>query len=263
MTPTEALAHVKLRASIQSSERITDAVISDMIQEAVNEHSSAYATIADVPTREIEAVTLLAMERVQLLRAVGFSKESDLKGASGYGTDRNTPYYKCVDSAAAFRDKYNRLVAKLGVSSGGEIVVGTVVKRSMLNDRFMESGDVPTLPSVTLALHASSDDVSTGTTFVLEWKLDREVWTEFFEYRLFHLTGDDAIFQAWNYESTKGVPYLNNSSSQLLTIDNPTYKAAKVTGMTKSSGTKNRFVVVLVSRTGDYKLSNELVLETP
>lgn len=263
MTSTDARNLVISRGSISTHEQsayLSAAEIDTLIVDAVMEHSSVYTSMPDVPQREIEAVLLLALERVQLRRSVAYATEKSLKGAEGFGTDRNTPYYKCIDSANMLRKQYEALVAKLGIESKGDVIVSTISKQSVKFDRLVPDDSAPSLPDVTLAVHSSSEDDGTGTTYTLQWTMSKDHAYLFFQYHLFHMTGSSAIFQPWNYESTKGVPHVNNDATKLLTVDNISNTVVKVSNITKTGSTVNRFLLGYESRNGYFNLSNELAL---
>lgn len=262
MTETDARNRLIAVAVIGSSEQenaLTTTELNRIIADSVREHNNAYADISEVPDRELEAVLLLSLERVQLRRALEFATQSDLKGAQGYGVDRNTPYYKCIDSANSFRKQYEALVARLNLSTKGDVVVSTVTKLSPTYDRLVPDAAAPLLPGITLALHDQSDDDATGDSYILEWTLEREAPYEFFYYHLFRRVGDSAIIEPWTFDSTHGIPKISSDATKLVSIDNIAQRVARVTGLTKTGATKNRFVVVLESRNGNFKLSNELV----
>src|SRR5688572_26741086 len=105
----------KLRedAVIEPSEGIADAKIEQWIRESIRKHDSTLDLTA-IPDEEDEAVTLLAWIQLCYHRASKYSAEASTSGANGYGTDRNTPYYKLMDLAKHLQARYDRVVADSG-----------------------------------------------------------------------------------------------------------------------------------------------------
>jgi hypothetical protein len=99
-------------------------------------------------------------------------------------------------------------------------------------------------------------------TVIVAWAQER--FGNFASYTLVHGTGTTALFQEWNNNpSTDVPPRVIDSASQVGTFNSQDIKAVKVTDLTVTSGTKNRFLLVCESKSGKYTYSNEVVLTQP
>jgi hypothetical protein len=256
-TSANLIASLKLRSGLQTSESFSDDNLSSIITEALRQHNQ-YLTIATLPVVEEEPVVILSWSKLSLMRASRFAAEASTSGASGYGSDKDSPFNKCLTLAKVLLETYKSLCEQLGIrTSGGSIVVSDLVVKDDRTDILVPYNEVSKPPLIVLAL-ASGESLSQGTTYILEWVTD--YYDDFYLFVLFHMTGSVPIYQQWNYSSTTGVEMIHDSATQVASFDNCDTRATKVTGVDKTL--TNRFLLVCRGKALKYSYSNELVLSS-
>lgn len=258
-TTATALATVmKGRARVQSSEGISDATLESLITAGLTEHNPSL-TFATLPTAQEELVILLGWIRLCVVRAGKAAQEGNLSGPSGYGQDRNTPYYKNMDLAKNLRAQYDSLAKSLGLAATQE--TQSVVVSDLLKPAVVHRGEAtsehytPAPPVPVLAL-----ETDLNTEAVLIWTFPH--WDQFYSFILF--TSDsttEQIYQDWNMASQTTTPRISNLATKLIEWYDNDVRAVKVTDLDRAKD--QRFLLVVRSKTDTYSYSNEVVIEIP
>ncbi len=254
MTLAQLVSDLKLSASIDASESFYKS-LAVIVERAITQHNKNL-TVNSLPANQAECVVILASIKVCFLRAAAFAKDANVTGANGYGQDRNTPYYKCIELAKQLQEQYKELVEDLGLtdSSGTTITVGKLLVK---NDEFDTLAPILSSSEPVPDCILSSDEGDDETEVVLQWATDE--FTNFKERYVFHLEGDEAIFQVWNNASATGHKGINDSAVLMQSTSDQGMSAVKITEV--NPAVTNRFLVVTRTRFDNYSYSNELVLE--
>jgi hypothetical protein len=264
-TLAEMVASLKFKSQVQSSENFDDPeALELLVTEAGEKHNSTYVisgTSCTVPANEKEAIVLLAWIELTFIRAQKFATESQ-SGGGGFSTDRNTPYYKLMDLAKKLDGRYKEVCTTLGLQTfygSGGITSSEVTVESL--DLSAQTPLETSLPPTAAVLTASPAAQANGDgTVVLSWTFKDN--GNFAFYAICHIEGNESLIQDWNFESESGIPRIHDSAN-VTKITRMDQKSAKVLELTVSSGTKNRFVIAVGSKSGKYSYSNEIVLTQP
>jgi hypothetical protein len=261
-------ARLMLEAVIDTGEApftASDGAFMDtLLTEALARHNADYS-FDTLPSREYPLVIILARIRVCDIRAQRFANDPSFSGTSGYGQDRNTPFYKTTQLIKVLQDQYASMAAALGVEVSTDAATSAVhvstlrIMDSRVDAYLPTSVDLPPVPTLSIENADPDDDLE---AVILAWVLP--VFDNFHSYRLavLELAAEDTtsvILQPWNEASTTGIAGLNNSVEIVELAIEQTTKQTKLTGLTDD---KNyRFVLVVTSRSDLITLSNEVVLE--
>lgn len=252
------LADLKFRAGVQTNEGFTDDQLTGLLTTALAAHNPSLNSIGLLPDAEGILVTYLAWADLCEIRAARFAFAQNTSVPSGFGQDRNTPYYKCMDMAKMLRKRYSDTCSALNISTGAFAPkISTLSAVVPEYDALTPTGEEPTLPAIALKL-ADGESTTEGTTYVLQWAMQQ--FTNFHSFELYHIVGSDPIYQSWNWDSTvfPNTPQINDSASLIKTITNESTRGVKVTNITKTS--TNRFLLVVRSASDSVGYSNELVI---
>jgi len=254
------------RSEVTSTERC-HANLDEFIDEALIEYSEEdTADFAPLHVLEQRMIVWLAWITVCYARASGFAPQPSQKPGSnvgyGFGTDRDTPYKKCMDMAAKLKEEYSDMKAeydsKFGdddedsESSTGDVFVGSLLKTEAELGAF-----VPPQKASSVAIR-NFDTVSVGAGFaILGWS--RTTSTAFVQLFIFKSSAS-GIVEKWNADGNSGVPFIAAAASKIYGTTDFISKQIKVTGLT--AGT-HYFVLVTVSLNGLYWYSDQITAVVP
>jgi hypothetical protein len=219
--------------------------------------------VATLPDKEITLVMLLARVKICHLRAQKMAGESNLSGTGGYGTDRNTPFYKLMALAKELKAEYIALAAQLGVDVPSDQPQGQVTVSSLL----IESGglgvrtplrvNMPPCPVLTL----TSADTSAGS-ILLTWVIPD--FEDFRRYRValisFPIGEEDAhsVLDPANSFEESEIPGILQSATIMDLALLQSARAVGLSGLDLSN--KNYAIVLVVENTvGNISLSNQIL----
>lgn len=198
---------------------------------------------------------LLAWIKICHYRASRLASANSQSGAAGFGTDRNTPYYKNIDLAKRLQEQYEMLVSRLGVTAitnPGSIHVSELL---IANDR-LGGAIVPltkaVVPPITLYLVEAD-----ATTITIGWTMT--TYKNFVQTHVASIEGAGPLYQQWNFASASGVPRIND----LATILKPIILDERVRSVRVENVNRalvNRFVVAVMGLDDQWGWSNELIV---
>lgn len=247
----ELVAELTDLSNVETSEKISTGSLQKYIEDAVKAHDKQL-TVQTLPPDEEEPVLTLAWIKVCLIRAAKFSKQSNLAGGQGFGSDSKTPYDKQMNMVKSLTERYSDLCGKLRINRNG-IVLGQLFVRDDIFDAVVPLFETPDMPPIHLSLAQASNNNA-----IIQWKTDKN-FSDFFQCILIYLESPtDCIFQKWNFDSAVGIPNLNNSAAVLHTFNDPTVLSAKVQNLDMTA--THRFMVVWRTRTYRYVYSNEITV---
>lgn len=247
------------RAGIDE-EWLEGSLLDSILSEAATSHNAAYSfstLISRLPPREVPVVRLLAWAEVQRCRASRFATQQDIKGASpgGIGTDKNTPFYKCMALAEKLAEDYKTLCRQLGVTpsntsfgQGFQTTLDTVVSAK-------RRGPFTVIPGAFISGQATLDGDNAWT---IEWDFD--AYLDFQCFVVFYDSGADPIRQQWNQSSDTGYAQIRDGLEPIAILENQEQVALKITGL--STGVVHRVLIVTKSRTGQLGYSNEFTISS-
>lgn len=249
----QLVSRLRADASVQPSEGFSDTKLGEWVRAAIQRHVPEYSTEANptVPSIEDEAIITLAWESLCYSRAAKSVNSTDSRGAGPIGTDRDSPYQRNMDMAAALKKRYDQIVAQTSTSeAGGEIIQGRLVMKSARTDQ-IEGGP---FPRVIVGLQAKN---VTTTTCVLVWSAG---YTEFFADFLLY-AGDDPVLDSDNTDTDDDVPGIADSALLIQKIEDQDANSVLITDL--SPGEVSYFVLVLKTRQGRHYYSNEILVINP
>jgi len=246
----------KRRAGIQDSERFDESDLSSFLLTALSSHNPSYTldrSGGNLPEREVVPLILLAWSDLQLTRASRFSMQAGTTGAgSGFGVDRNTPYYRCTDLAKLLRTQYEDQCSALGLAMYAGGIMSTEVTVTSLETGeeipFALSRSIP----APLIVGPSSME---GDSITLSWIRQAPDLTNFGKLVVMYSKGA-AIRQPWKSESG-GYPEVANTAEELKSIYLQSTTSVRITGMDSTPGTVHHFLLLVVTRSGKVSYSNE------
>jgi hypothetical protein len=256
----DLVSRLKKEAFIQAAESpfVTDAdaLLKTIIEEALTEHNSFY-TIASLPAREVCLVMLLARIGVCTVRAQKLAADGNVSGTGGYGTDRNTPYYKTMALITSLRQQYMMKCTSLGIFVNDDKPMGTVhvshlKVRDSRTDIILPSrtnvAPVPVLFTANL----------TATEIVFGWNIPEvEDFAGFFLCFVVSPIGQTPIpvHMPWNLKPGAEVPFLNDDA---IIVPLPDMRTARYCKLLNVDTAAYRYNTILAVRTlaGNYTLSN-------
>lgn len=257
---------LKLKSQVQTSDGFSNPeVFESLVKSAGKKHNSSYVITGascTVPSLEHDAVVYLAWAELCVIRASMFAAAPSTN-AQGFGTNRDTPYYKLMDLSKELRVMYKEACEAIGLSSfygSGAITQSEVTVESIdLGAQApLEMSATPPSPVITTT---PSDRVNGDGTIVVNWTT--KDFSNFEWFAVVFLQGASAIYQDWNWNSTTGIPRLNNSATVLGRINRMDIRSVKLENLTATTGTVNRFLVVLKTKSGKYAYSNEVAITQP
>lgn len=256
---TELAQRLASDYSVASGE-YSDPTLKQWVVSALLAHNASYSSDAsDLPAKEEQLVLKLAGISLFMARASAASKEGDLRNATGYGQDRNSPYYKCVDAAKRLQSEYTELCRQMGVVGNtvdsNTVMQGVIYKRDSMIDAHTpyDFGQGSTPPPVLSLLN------KTATTVSLSWTRSRDSsWCDSY---LLYRVGTSLLDPTNNESPVTGIPGTDDAAIVLKNYTNPDILATKLTGLV--SGTTYYFAVANKNRQNRYVISNELSVTTP
>lgn len=242
-----------LQPAAGETEILLDVLLSDAVR--LHNPNYSFATgISNVPSREEIPIRTLAHAQVQNARASVFSTQANAPSsvAGGFGTDRNTPYYKCVDLRDRLIAQYKEQCASLGIPTGS----GGMIEGELLSFERMIKAQVPSpfnrIPSPSIGGQANIENGE----WIIEW--DFPPFPDFYQFVLFYDTGDVAIHDPTNQDSNTGYPQIRDDLEPAVAINNGDQRKVKLTGLV--SDNKHRVLLVMVARNAKMSYSNEYTL---
>jgi len=271
MTLADLVGDLKFNSQVQTSEGYADpADYERVIKGAGLKHNSSYvitSTECTVPDVERAVLGMLANSDFCLVRAAKVANSPTLTAPAGFGTDRNTPFYKLMALAKALLQQYEDACKALGLDNYYGSVQGSA--STATSETVVISADhgglIPTeispVPAAPKLECSPVNAVSPDGTIILSWNFINH--TNFSAYRIFHMTGDAPIFQNWNFGSKVGTPKINDLAEVVGSINEIDCKSVMLTDLPIDVGTVNRFLVVIATKSARYAYSNELALTQP
>src|SRR5688572_127606 len=208
------IGSLKRHARVQDSEQFNDPKdFVDVITDAVNQHNASYTateSTCTVPLREQYPVVLLSWSMLCYVRASKFAADASTS-QSGFSTDRNSPFQKCLALAKELMALYTQTCKSLALSTFAG--TGSVVQSEVVAENLDLSVMTPVElsldpPPVTLITEPVSQVNGDGTLLV---KWEQPLFQNFGAYFVATLEGGtDKIFQDWNFGSKSTVPRLHD-----------------------------------------------------
>jgi hypothetical protein len=252
---------LKARAQIQESEGFTDAEIQTLISTATGRHNPDYVattTSCNVPARESFPVVLLSWIDVCYVRASKFSTEATLS-QSGFSSDRNTPFYKCLALAEKLMEQYATVCGSLGLetSASGGVPVQTEVTTENADLGAQTPVEMSKEPPTLTAASTPADAVNDDGSIVINWS--QQLFDNFSGFHIVYLEGGTAsIFQEWNFNSASGVPRLIDTAEVIAVISDPSIHSVKLIDLDPTVGLIHHFIVASKSKSGKWSYSAEI-----
>jgi hypothetical protein len=249
------VTNLRKGASVESAE-FGDECFEQWTQEAISEHNAAYLVDgSDLPSKEFSLIQLLVWAKLCESRASIAATQMNVRGAAGYGTDRNTPYYMNTDLATKLRRQYSTLCVQMGIAGASDDVNTVVVGRLSVIDSTI-GARTPYIMDQTPIVASRLTLISKSVTGCkIQWTPSKDdTVTEYYIFGRSNAT----ILEPSNVEPTHGVVGINDSATKLLTIYDPRLNAREFTGMT--TAVPYHFVVVTQNRQGRLSYSNELTV---
>lgn len=242
----------KLRedGGLTDSEEFSDQKLEQWLNDAIRRHDPT-ANPAAIDDTEDEAVVLLAQIQLCYARAAKWANDPSVSGGAGYGTDRNTPYYKNMDMAARLQDRYARIVLEGASDPTNQIVQGhlTVINPEI---EAVVTGDLPIIPVVLSKIGVD------GTNISLKWQM--EYVPDFADY-FFYVDTATGIYQVEKIDTnSEGVPKLRDTADLVHKLDDQFLRAVEF--IDAQPNTDYYFILVMKTRRGTYYYSNEVFVHT-
>lgn len=246
--------NLKESAFIHSTERITDPHLDRIIVEAVPRHNPAYSITAEsstVPAQESRAVVLLSWHDLQRVRAAMFATQPSTSAPGGFGTDRNTPFYKCMELAKQLIEDYKEACALLGLAEHAfsPRATNTIVADALTGVLKPNAVSPKAQP---VALHTINYAVD-GSTIELLWD-SPSAQAHLLANVLFHATGSTPIADISAEGLYPGIRAGLNPVWQSAAQDRTGVRIE----LPSTVGETHRFLMVSVSRGYRHSHSNEL-----
>lgn len=251
---------LRRRAFIEASdEQLDDSILNELLADAATRHNPAYSvsdSASSVPEREALCVIYLAAAESFVMRAAKFATVGNVTGASGYGSDSDTPFRKCQKMAEWFSgDLYAKECSQLGILKG---TPGVTVSDTIVRDRVtgiqLPQGKLPRDNGSVTASLVGSQIVDGSLTLNFDLSSVQnvgQIWILVLNHP------DEGIRQPWNSNSIP-VGGIHADAEALQTLNTT---QVKLTGLVANSGDTMRFMVAVVSATsGVCAFSDELSL---
>lgn len=233
-----------------------DESISQMVVEAILEHNAGYLSDgSDLPSKEFSLVKLLTHAKLCDARATAAATQMNVRNQSGYGTDRNTPYYMNMDLATKLRAQYAELCTRMGISGATDDATSVVVGRLSVIDSTIAARTPYLFDQTPIKSPVLVELSHTDTSAKIEWTVSKD--DTMLEYIIFGRS-NAVVLDAANIEPVHGIPKISDSASRLTTVYDPRSNAREFTGLT--TGVPYHFVVVVKNAQGRYAYSNELIV---
>jgi len=259
------VTELKFNARVQSSEGFTDpGDFQKVVADAVRLHNSTYVATTvscTVPEVEKDVVGLLAWARLCMVRASRFATDSNASG-QGWGTDRNTPFYKCLELHKILTAQYTEGCKALGLTvfAGAGAIALSEVTCENLDMGAQTPIEMSLTPPVIRLYSTPTTAVNSNGTLAVYW--EQANYSNFAKTVLVHVTGSTSVYDAGNYASAV-LPRIIDTAAIVGTVTNPDIRALNLTDIAVTPGIINRFLVASVSKSGKYTYSNEIVLTQP
>jgi len=267
---------LKFRAKPQSSEGWIDpddfqAIVSD----STLRHNKDYVCTTvecTIPILEHLPVVVLSWADLTSLRANRWAQDPNVTGVQGFGTDRNTPYYKLTDLVEKLHHNYLTICEGLGLEvyapvkppteSGSTPISGPPILTEVVSENYdilaqtpVELSHIP--PGVKLYSDPTAAIGSDGSV-ILTWESDR--YQNFAYFHICYLSGSTPIYLPWNFNSKSGVPRTNDNTTVLSRIGDNRIRSLKVTDIDPNVPEIHRFLIANQSKSDRWTYSNEIML---
>jgi hypothetical protein len=254
-TVTQIVDVLRREAQCDTSE-YDEAIVSLWVGEAILEHNAALSFDgSDLPVKEEQLVRMLAQIKICNARAAREANQASVRSSQGFGSDRDTPYYKNADMVARLRARYTTMCSAMGIA-GATSGAGTIVVSRL---SVVDGSTGVRAPYVMDVIPLSASKLTELAVAITSCKIE---WTEntdetFDEYLVFGRE-NSAVLDPANIQPTHGIPKIADLATRLCTIYDPRLNAREFVGMT--TGVPYHFVVVTRNKQGRYAYSNELVV---
>lgn len=239
-TQADQITRLISEYGIESSEapfRESDNLVLNSIwADAAALHNPSFTSFSQIPERELPLVRLLCGYEITRIRANRLSSSPSLSGGSGYGSDRDTPFNKCLALMTTLQNRYEVLCASYGVSAA--VITGNqsrIVSVSDLRTRSQRTGllipnsaDAPPQLTITIVALNHPSDVVFGWT-----KAPFDNFREFVIALLQKNRADNStvsVRQKYNMNSATGVPQIHDNAA-VRTIQNKDQEQVMITGL--------------------------------
>lgn len=258
---TTAVATLKARAQVADREEwYVEGQLDVILSEAAFGHNTAYtftATTSTLPAREESLVRILAFAEVMNVRAAAFALQASTSGGGGVsiGTDRNAPYYKCMDMRDKLLVQYQTACRQLGITASSGVKLGMLATVDYaLTKPGRERSPFNVVPA---AIIGGQANISSGV-WVVEWELPP--FQDLKQLVLFYDLSTVSMREAWNNESLSGYPQIRDGLVPKAVITDQSRTSLKLTGLGTTGS--HRVMLVTMSVAGQYAYSNEYVVIT-
>jgi hypothetical protein len=261
-TLASMVEELKRKAHVQGSEDIGDTDMESLVLGALGRHNSGYilgsSSTTTLPASESWPVLLLAWSDLMLLRANRFATQANMSGTGNQvGTDRNTPFFKCLEMHKTLLGQYGTACLSLGLTTYAN---ASKVSNITITDP-MTGAEIPRLISASVEPPLITGPAAiSGDYLILEWSFRPQL--NFYNLSLFFDNSIENIKQPWNSDSTSGYPFIRDGLSPLWVTLEANRSQAKIEDLDYSSGQQLHFLLVTRSRSGNYSYSNEHVIHT-
>lgn len=258
------------KASIQPSESVSAEDFEELFTQAVLLHNSSYTVspaLCTVPEQESLPIVLLAWADLCFIRAAKFASQPNVSGAAGFGTDRNTPYYKQMDLRKSLLDTYTRTCQSLGLAvyarvdgalkDSGPVCVdlATTEDSERIMTPLSDSSPLPTpYPSAPAAVSAGK--------VTLNFTMGDFPLHKFSSFVIAYLSGTEDILDPARVTGSTGLPGVN-SAAQLFTITVSNQRSVVFTGLSNTTGLRHQFLVAALSTSGKASISHVVSFTQP
>lgn len=267
-TSDEVFAAIKTslikRAEVQDVERVYGS-LDLFINEALIEYKNAdTADFSVLHVLERRLIVYLAWISVCYSRASALAPQASQKPGSntgyGFGTDRDTPFNKCMSLATKLREQYDALKeefdSKYGDANGadggdgsGDVEVGVLTRKEEYLSVTVPYKQANAVPILTFESYAAG----VGEVLLGWSKFDPANFQEAYVFR----SSVAGIHQKWYHDGNSGVPFVAAAATKIYTTTDYLSKQIKQTAL--PAGTYY-FVLVVKSINEVYTYSDELTL---
>lgn len=260
------VARLKSRASVQDIEPVK-VELPAIMDDALLEHTpdNALLDYLRLATFEHELVLLLAWARVCDARASLSAPQASIKTPGGFGSDRDTPFYKNQKLAETLRARYQELKSRLAASSSsenpsGDITVGDLYRRDEFIDTDVPLSTVPPLPAPILSASSIVGQTAGGAelgSVVLDWPA-RALAS--FDGLVMFQSSAPGIYQSWRVDQNANVPQIAAAAEEIFRTTDSLRRGVKLSGLL--AGTYY-FLLAQRDTSNRYAYSNEVTVIVP
>jgi hypothetical protein len=263
LTLANLVDRLKKRVRANAEEAFSDpADYKEWLIDASARHNPSYVlSDAACTVPDVEAIVLvtLAWAGVMRIRASKLAMSPSQTNPAGFGTDRNSPYYRCIHFAEQLEADYKRQCSDLRLqdyAGGGSPVLSELSTEDTSLSASVPFAAAPTMPKPILTLPTS---VSGDGTIIVRWTLAKSV--NFDRVRLFYVMGSNSIYEEWNTDGSL-FPTISDSAEEV-DLGTKYRTAVKLTAIPVTQGLIHRFILAAVGRSGEFTLSDEVVVTQP